>query len=537
MSKTLRLLSAALLVSSLASLAFAQSKSAIQFYDTLGTAKTGKVGWTGDATTGHFFVQTPNEGEVIKSQAGGVAINGTVNATKFVGDGSTLTNLPVQSVTVGSVGGLQDSLNKKAFSTEVAVLQGQVGAKADTTWVKTKIPAPSGVVTVASVGGLQDSLNKRATGSALATAQGQIATKVDSVWVTKNLTAVDSLNVHGTVIQKNGNVGIGTASPMLFGDNNTMLAITNGSTGNITFGSLATKGILAVNDGADVVVGSKTNSPLSIKTNNTTAMTLLPSGNVGIGTSSPQQKLQVDNGMLRIQAISNDTDIIQARSSAGSGFDFPVFELYHLGDWASGALTLNARVNNALSSSSRVHFNGRGPNAGTPCYILNNLGIGTTNPGSYMLEVCGDMATSGTALALNVACTSDRRYKTSITPIDSSLSKVSKLQGVYYDWDRAKWPKKNFPEGKQVGLIAQDVEKVIPEVVNTDKEGYKSLSYDKLTAVLIEAVKEQQKEISAFADENKSQKETIAKQQQSIANQESRIDKLQAMIDKLAQKR
>jgi hypothetical protein len=87
--------------------------------------------------------------------------------------------------------------------------------------------------------------------------------------------------------------------------------------------------------------------------------------------------------------------------------------------------------------------------------------------------------------------------KKDIAPIDSSLSKVSKLQGVYYNWDRKKWPQKNFTEGKQIGLIAQEVEKVVPEVVNTDKEGYKSLSYDKLTAVLIEAMKEQQKEINS----------------------------------------
>ncbi|MDD5675790.1 MAG: hypothetical protein PHC61_16590, partial [Chitinivibrionales bacterium] len=193
MFKASKFLIAALLFSGMASFISAQSKSAIQFYDTLGATKTGKVGWTGDATSGHFFVQTPNEGEVIKSQAGGVAINGTVNATKFVGDGSTLTNLPVQSVTVGSVGGLQDSLNKKANSTDLVAVQSVVVTKVDSAWVTKKIPAPSGAITVVSVGGLQDSLNKRATGSALATAQGQIATKVDSVWVTKNLTAVDSL--------------------------------------------------------------------------------------------------------------------------------------------------------------------------------------------------------------------------------------------------------------------------------------------------------------------------------------------------------
>ena len=52
----------------------------------------------------------------------------------------------------------------------------------------------------------------------------------------------------------------------------------------------------------------------------------------------------------------------------------------------------------------------------------------------------------------------------------------------------------NFPGGKQVGFIAQEVEKVLPEVVSTDSEGYKSVSYDKFSAVLVEAVKELKKE-------------------------------------------
>ena len=52
------------------------------------------------------------------------------------------------------------------------------------------------------------------------------------------------------------------------------------------------------------------------------------------------------------------------------------------------------------------------------------------------------------------------------------------------------FPQRNFPDTRQIGLIAQDVEKVLPELVHTDSDGYKSLSYDKLTAVLVEAVKE-----------------------------------------------
>jgi len=85
---------------------------------------------------------------------------------------------------------------------------------------------------------------------------------------------------------------------------------------------------------------------------------------------------------------------------------------------------------------------------------------------------------------------SDRRFKQNITPIASALDKVTKLQGVSFTWNRAAFPARNFSAGKEIGLIAQDVESVIPEVVLTDAEGYKSITYDKLTAVLIEAVKE-----------------------------------------------
>jgi hypothetical protein len=94
-------------------------------------------------------------------------------------------------------------------------------------------------------------------------------------------------------------------------------------------------------------------------------------------------------------------------------------------------------------------------------------------------------------------CCSDRRFKQNITLIDSALEKVEKLQGVTFTWDRAAYPRQFFCEGKQMGLIAQDVESIIPEVVLTDAEGYKSITYDKLTAVLIEAVKDMKKQMNS----------------------------------------
>jgi len=87
------------------------------------------------------------------------------------------------------------------------------------------------------------------------------------------------------------------------------------------------------------------------------------------------------------------------------------------------------------------------------------------------------------------AC-SDRQFKQNVKPIVSALDKVTKLQGVTFTWNTKEYPRRFFSEEPQIGLIAQDVETVIPEVVFTDKEGFKSVAYDKLTAVLIEAVKE-----------------------------------------------
>jgi Chaperone of endosialidase len=113
-----------------------------------------------------------------------------------------------------------------------------------------------------------------------------------------------------------------------------------------------------------------------------------------------------------------------------------------------------------------------------------NVGIGTTNSsGTYKLEVNGAIGASA------FSYTSDRSLKKNITTIESPLSKILKLRGVTFNWK-----KDNSPS---VGLIAQEVEKVFPELV-TEGNGIKSVQYGNLVAPLIEAVKEQQKEIEGL---------------------------------------
>lgn len=98
---------------------------------------------------------------------------------------------------------------------------------------------------------------------------------------------------------------------------------------------------------------------------------------------------------------------------------------------------------------------------------------------------------------------SDERLKDNIQVIDGALEKVSKLRGVEFDWN----DKQEVYEGHDIGVIAQDVEAVAPELVQTREDGYKAVKYEKLTALLIEAVKElteQNKEMKAEIETLKS---------------------------------
>ena len=129
-----------------------------------------------------------------------------------------------------------------------------------------------------------------------------------------------------------------------------------------------------------------------------------------------------------------------------------------------------------------------------------NVGIGTDKP-AYPLEVVGDINATQKVRAAGYALTSDGRFKTDVAPVTGALDKVLSLRGVSFNWNREQFPDRSFPEGRQVGFIAQEVEKVIPEVVDSDRQGYKGLSYQSLIPVLVEAIKAQQKEIEELKAE------------------------------------
>ena len=97
---------------------------------------------------------------------------------------------------------------------------------------------------------------------------------------------------------------------------------------------------------------------------------------------------------------------------------------------------------------------------------------------------------------------SDEKLKDDVKTIDSALDKVKKLRGVEYTWNKG-----SRKGQKDIGVIAQETEKVVPEIVREHEMPliyggvYKTVDYEKLTAVLIESVKEQQKQIEELKSE------------------------------------
>jgi hypothetical protein len=87
-------------------------------------------------------------------------------------------------------------------------------------------------------------------------------------------------------------------------------------------------------------------------------------------------------------------------------------------------------------------------------------------------------------------CVSDRRFKKDITPFGPVLNQLTALQPVHYFWRADEFPDRHFGNAQNYGLIAQDVEQVLPELVDTDSDGYKAVDYSKLPLLTIEAVKE-----------------------------------------------
>jgi len=260
-------------------------------------------------------------------------------------------------------------------------------------------------------------------------------------------------------------------------------------------------------------------------------------GNVGIGTGTtgPAHKLQVavgtteDHYQLRLGTLDNYYDIGRNYSNGllyftgnqGDPYKGFVFNGGNVGIGTTNPIVkLHIETGNAQTNAIYAHTNNVGAAA---AYIRNDApgGIGIYDQSAQSrffgnvqidgnLHVNGDIAAGGHIYYHNsIIVESDLRFKENIALLPDPISKLENLRGVSFDWKRADFKEKNFPEGRQIGVIAQELEKEYPELVSTDDKGYKSVDYGRLTAVLLEAIKEQQREIRHQGEEIEELKKDI----------------------------
>jgi len=158
---------------------------------------------------------------------------------------------------------------------------------------------------------------------------------------------------------------------------------------------------------------------------------------------------------------------------------------------SSGTTTItNASADRVMTSEGGVTLNSEANLTfnGTTLYVNGALGVGTSTP-----------TTTGLIRATNDVIayfSSDERLKENVVEITGSLDILKQIGGYHFDWKPMPGIHEN--EGGDIGVIAQEVEKVLPEVVTTRENGYKAVKYEKMIALLIQSNKELLKRIEAL---------------------------------------
>ena len=265
----------------------------------------------------------------------------------------------------------------------------------------------------------------------------------------------------------------------------------NGGTGGARNG-LAVK-VAGTDPGASVLDVS---ANASQNTAGTSLLSVRANGRVGIATNQPAAPLHIDGPE-------------SGNSSALGGL---------LSGGTNGNPSLELRGNGKtpyldFAETSGVDYTTRLLSSGGVLNVYNRAG-GT------VMKVNGNLVVNSTTY------TSDARFKTAVRPLSGALASVLALRGVRYEWNALGVQHGGTAGAEQVGVLAQELEQVYPELVATDAQGYKSVNYAQLTPVLLEALKEQQQQIEAL----KTQVATQATDHAGLQTLKEQLAKLQEAV-------
>lgn len=403
----------------------------------------------------------------------------------FVGDGSALTGLSLGTVVTGNSGGSGATLSTI-----------DIGGTTFT------VATGTGNGTVTSVGGTGTVSGLTLTGTVTTSGNLTLGGTL-SVDLTSDVTGVlpsanmDSDTAHLSGTQTFSGTKLFSAGLTITGNNYIQFLGTSGGGGEgIKFLDTADGNREVLHfPGNDLVVLSNrsSNGIIEIRSNNSTP---------GSGGETLSARFTATGSFVSrsLEVDGSGSGIFSVEGSVGTLFtvDDGLDDVIFAANNVSGTPVISANADNTVKLGKLGGFG-----------IVISGSTPAPDDAQAKIIITGSMHTSG-SLGVGMAAnstigridakndvvafsTSDERLKDNITPIQDALTKVSQVQGIKFDWIPKEGVHGN--EGHDVGVIAQEIEKVLPEVVTTRENGYKAVKYEKIIPLLVEAIKELQEEI------------------------------------------
>ena len=330
-----------------------------------------------------------------------------------------------------------------------------------------------------------------------ATAMAGIYTRSDGSYGTKMYFATTNSYAAGSktsmFIGADGKVGIGTVSP------SSILHLESASSPNLRIKD-TTQGVtlLVLSQDSDAHIGTYSNHPLVFDTNSTERMRITSGGSV---TANVDMRAPIFYDSINTSYYCDPAATSRFSSTLTNYVNVASNAAYGIRFWSG-----DDRYSIRMSESSNSTYGGRVAGETTSDYNMyftmaagTNRGFVFRNSNSSSGPVAGiDASGNGRFIGDVVAySSSDERLKDNKKNINNALEKVESLNGVEFDWN----DKQDVYGGHDIGVIAQEVEKIAPELVSTRDNGYKAVKYEKLVPLLIEAIKELSDKVKAL--ENK----------------------------------
>lgn len=341
----------------------------------------------------------------------------------------------------------------------------------------------------------------------------RLGTATSNAWlITGNTGIVDGTNFIGTAASTNVDVAFrrNNIAAGKIGTTNTsfglLAASNNNSTNNTAFGvnaltnstNLASSNNVAIGYGAMDNLGANNTAQCVAVGVNAFGSATTNSNSVAIGYNAAQGTTTgIDNTAIGAFALNNNS-VGQQSTAVGRNALLSSTGSFNIGIGYSAGTSIAAGTNNTCvgyqSDVSSGLTNSTAIGNGAVCTVSNTMKFGNASVVNNYF--------SNTVNAVTFTASSDLRYKKEISPISPSLVILNKLQPVNYYFkteqelvtDKIKSVafSGDKTNERQVGFIAQEVEKLLPEVVHTDIEGYKSIDYSKFSPFVIKAIQEQQ---------------------------------------------